>query len=119
MRGFALALANTLRAYERMIVEYGVLSDEKLKELGADSLLAVDVLRGATFYPGFQVGADGRIRAAIPGILAVCLEPEIPQREAAQWICTPTEELEGGCLVDRLDGPRTADAMHPNFGVVW
>lgn len=112
MRGIALGLANTFRAYERMLTQHGVLSDEQVEEFGADNLSAVDAQRGVTFYPGFQVGADGRIKAASPGIPAVCKELEIPQREAAQWICSPTRELAGSCPVEYLDNPETADAMH-------
>ncbi|NMR30920.1 antitoxin Xre/MbcA/ParS toxin-binding domain-containing protein [Crystallibacter degradans] len=72
-------------------------------------------------YPGFQFDQDaGRIREAIPGLIAVIREYGRTDEDLAQWMCDPSGYLDGGRPADYLDEPeRVLAATEAHYGIEW
>ncbi|MEV7648194.1 hypothetical protein [Arthrobacter sp. NPDC089319] len=91
------------------------------KDLLREGKLLGFTYRGRTVYPSFQFDPKtGMIREAVPLLLSVAAEYQIPSKELAQWLCDPSGYLSGDRPVDHLhDIGRVVEAAKDHYGVVW
>lgn len=122
-------------AWRRMEAEFGLLTGADVADLAgsrsrsrgsyaadrrrAGKLLAIK-RRNAFVYPGFQFGPDGVVLPAVTRLLELGRRLEVPAPDLAQWLCTPTGQLNGRRAVDLLDEPDVVlEAAENHYGVQW
>jgi hypothetical protein len=127
---------STDNAWRSMEVEFGFLNGNHVAELlgshargrssyAADKRRAGQLIgikrHNALLYPGFQFDSSGgRIRAAIPQLIAVIRTYGRSEEDLAQWLCDPSGYFGGGRPVDYLSKPaEVVAAAQGHYGVEW
>jgi hypothetical protein len=129
-------LQSTENAWRAIEAEFGMLTGNEVAELlgskaqgrssyAADKRKAGKLIgirrRNALVYPGFQFDRSaGKVREAIPALVAVIREYERTEEDLAQWLCDPSGYLGGDRPVDHLNEPeRVLAAAEGHYGVEW
>lgn len=132
----AQGLQSTENAWRAMEAEFGFLNGNEVAQLlgshargrssyATDKRKAGQLIgikrRNALLYPGFQFdSAAGRIRAAIPPLIALIRKYDRSEEDLAQWLCDPSGYFGGGRPVDYLSKPaEIIAAAQGHYGVEW
>jgi hypothetical protein len=105
-------------ARTRLLTEFGALTAAQVAELAGSEarntsalagrwrregrILAVDH-HGTTYYPGFQLDAEGKPRAVVADVLKWLTRPDMTSWQQALWFTTANGWLDGRRPVDLLD----------------